>query len=74
MPIYEYECEKCGNRMERLIRNDNDVPKMCEKCRGKVRKSLSAFSVSAAPSGPRHEPSAACSTCSSGSCPYSGGI
>ena len=74
MPIYEYECEKCGARIERLIRNANDVPKVCAKCRSKLRKALSSFSVPAAGPSPKHEPSAACSSCSSGSCPYSGGL
>jgi len=73
MPIYEYECEECGNRIERLIRNAGDVPKACEKCKGRLRKALSSFSVSSTGPGAKHEPSAACSTCSSGSCPYSGG-
>ena len=26
MPIYEYECEKCGHRFERLVRMDSDNP------------------------------------------------
>jgi putative FmdB family regulatory protein len=73
MPIYEYECSKCGAKKEVLIRNQRDVPKQCEKCGGKVTKAFSAFSVSAAGSStPAHEPSAACSRCPSGSCPYSG--
>lgn len=74
MPIFEYECEKCGSRVERLVRNQDDVPRVCEKCKGKMKKALSTFSVASAGSAPAHEPSAACSTCSSGSCPYSGGI
>ena len=73
MPIYEYECAKCGSVVEALIRNTKDVPKTCEKCGGKLHKALSTFSVSAA-AAPKHEPSAACSSCSSGGCPYSGGL
>jgi putative FmdB family regulatory protein len=74
MPIYEYECSSCGTRVEALIRNKDDVPVKCGKCGGDLAKTLSTFSVSAAGSGmPAHEPSAACSSCSSGSCPYSGG-
>ena len=73
MPIYEYECTKCGNRVEALIRNEKDVPAKCAKCGGKLRKALSSFSVSTAVA-PKHEPSAKCSTCTSGSCPYSGGM
>jgi putative FmdB family regulatory protein len=73
MPIYEYECSKCGGRVEALIRNKADVPVKCVKCGGKLAKALSRFSVSAAgPAMPAHEPSAACSSCPSGACPYSG--
>ena len=71
MPIYEYECGQCGARIERLIRNEADIPKKCAECGGKLKKALSAFSVAMAPS---HQPSAArCASCPSGSCPYSGG-
>ena len=73
MPIYEYECIKCGQRVEALIRNEKDIPAKCASCGAKLRKALSTFSVSA-PSAPKHEPSAKCSSCTSGSCPYSGGM
>jgi putative FmdB family regulatory protein len=71
VPIYEYECVKCGARVEALIRNAKDIPSKCESCGGKLRKAFSAFSVSG-PAAPKHEPSGACSSCPSGSCPYSG--
>lgn len=73
VPIYEYECRKCGKRLEALIRNEKDVPTKCPECGGRLSKALSAFSVSAASAGPKHEPSGACASCSSGGCPYSGG-
>jgi putative FmdB family regulatory protein len=73
MPIYEYECRQCGARQEALIRNPKDVPKTCAQCGGKLAKALSTFSVAGAPAaGPGHEPSAACASCPSGGCPYSG--
>lgn len=73
MPIYEYECRKCGARVEALIRNKDDVPFQCGKCGGKLDKALSAFSVPAAGAPtPGHAPSAACATCPGGGCPYSG--
>ena len=74
MPIYEYECRKCGKRFEKLIRNfAADVPKNCPACHApKPVKAFSSFSVAMA-SAPSHEPSAACASCPSGSCPYSGG-
>ncbi len=71
MPIYEYECSKCAGRVEALIRNEQDVPKVCEKCGGKLKKALSGFSVAMASSGPGHEPSSACASCPSSGCPHS---
>ena len=38
MPIYEYECEKCGSRTE-IRQNFSDPPiTECPKCSGRVRK------------------------------------
>ncbi len=74
MPIFEYECRECGGRVERLIRSENDAPRQCPTCGSKkLEKALSTFSVGAG--GGYHQPSPErCSTCSSGSCPYSGGL
>jgi len=47
MPIYEYECEKCGRVMEEL-QGFNDPPlKKCKYCKGKVHRliSLSSFQL-----------------------------
>ncbi|MBU4200072.1 MAG: zinc ribbon domain-containing protein [Verrucomicrobia bacterium] len=73
MPIYEYECGGCRKRFEHLQRRVGDVPSQCPHCAGtRLKKVLSGFSVSVPAGGPKHEPSAACSTCSHGSCPHSG--
>ena len=43
MPIYEYECKKCGFRFD-VLQSFNDPPvKTCgaDGCRGRVRKVLS---------------------------------
>ena len=41
MPIYEYECEKCGEVIERF-QNFSDKPlKKCENCSGKLHKIIS---------------------------------
>jgi len=43
MPIYEYECKKCGHRFD-VMQSFNDEPvKTCESngCRGRVRKVIS---------------------------------
>lgn len=73
MPIYEYECVKCGGRVEALIRNEKDVPATCAKCGGTLKKALSGFSVAMAGQGPRHEPSAACGSCCASGCPHAHG-
>ena len=41
MPIYEYECKSCGNRFEQLQEMRAGAP-ACPKCKGEVRKLLSA--------------------------------
>lgn len=41
MPIYEYECTKCGDLTE-VWQNLSDAPlTRCKACRGKVRKLIS---------------------------------
>lgn len=45
MPIYEYECTKCGRSLE-AFQKINDKPfRTCEACKGRLRKviSLSSF-------------------------------
>ena len=45
MPVYEYECTKCGHRFE-VRRKFTDVPITdCEKCSGEVRKVFSAVGI-----------------------------
>jgi putative FmdB family regulatory protein len=40
VPIYEYECKKCGHRFE-VIQKFSDKPiGQCEMCGGKVKKLL----------------------------------
>jgi putative FmdB family regulatory protein len=42
MPVYEYECNACGDRFE-LRRNFSDDPvKECPKCGGEVTRLISA--------------------------------
>lgn len=41
MPIYEYECRKCGHQME-VWQKFSDAPlSKCESCHGKLRKIIS---------------------------------
>lgn len=73
MPIYEYKCIECGVRLERLIRNEQDIPVECPECgaASALRKQFSTFSPSVAkPAAPGCEGGACemASTCPSGSC------
>ena len=46
MPIYEYECEKCGKRFEFLQRIDEEPKKVCPCGEGgKLRRVLSAPAI-----------------------------
>ena len=42
MPIYEYECADCSQRIERLQRLNDPPPKACEACGGTMKRMLSA--------------------------------
>ncbi len=45
MPIYEYECKKCGHLFE-VIQKVSDGPiKKCEKCKGKVERLISSPAI-----------------------------
>lgn len=45
MPLYEYECTKCGHRFE-VIQKFSDLPKTeCPQCQGPVEKLLSAPAI-----------------------------
>jgi putative FmdB family regulatory protein len=44
MPIYEYLCEKCGNRTEVMQKVSDPPLKRCQKCRGKLEKVVSRTS------------------------------
>jgi len=42
LPIYEYQCDKCGHEFEREQRITEDPVKVCPKCRAKkVRRLIS---------------------------------
>jgi putative FmdB family regulatory protein len=45
MPIYEYECRKCGAHVE-AFQKVNDKPLVkCRKCGGKLEKKISAPAI-----------------------------
>ncbi len=51
MPIYEYDCEKCGHRFEQLVRADEQVA--CPECESdQVAKRFSVFASKSGSSPP----------------------
>lgn len=78
MPIYEYACEACGHRFEKLVRGS--PPERCPRCaEARLQRLVSGFAVaagaaaitrmSAAQAAPPADP-VACDTCglAPGSC------
>jgi len=48
MPIYEYECRKCGKHFEKLVPRAG-TPVVCEYCGGaEVEKQFSVFAAASA--------------------------
>ena len=44
MPIYEYKCDTCGHRFEKLQCFSEEPVKTCPQCGGEVRKLISRSS------------------------------
>ena len=42
MPLYEYECEKCGHRFEKIQKFSDPPLDVCPKCGGPLHKMQSA--------------------------------
>jgi len=42
MPLYEYECEKCGHRFETIQKFSDPPRETCPKCGGHVHKLIAA--------------------------------
>ena len=45
MPLYEYACEACDNRFEKIQKFSDPPEQTCPKCGGKVRKLLSSPAI-----------------------------
>jgi len=45
MPLYEYECQECATRFERIQRFSDPPVSECPECGGGVRKLLSAPAI-----------------------------
>lgn len=45
MPLYEYKCDKCGERFETLQRFSDEPIKVHEKCGGPVQRLISTSAL-----------------------------
>jgi putative FmdB family regulatory protein len=45
MPLYEYQCEACSHRFERIQKFSDPPIETCPSCSGKVRKLLSSPAI-----------------------------
>ena len=45
MPLYEYECVKCGHRFEKIESLSASPVKKCPKCGAKAERQLSASAI-----------------------------
>lgn len=45
MPLYEYKCEACAHRFERIQKFSDPPIETCPQCGGEVRKLLSAPAI-----------------------------
>jgi len=69
MPIYEFECKKCGLRFDYLVRaSQEEIP--CPKCKSKnLRRLISSFAFSSKDAqGNITTSSSGCSSCTSRNC------
>ncbi|MBL7154426.1 MAG: zinc ribbon domain-containing protein [Phycisphaerae bacterium] len=63
MPIFEYECQDCGHRMEFLEKRAGAGRHTCEQCKSRnLQKMLSGFSVGRSVAPP------ICGMCPDGPC------
>ncbi len=66
MPIYEYACEGCGNRFEKLVRRSNEQVE-CPSCQSqKLAQQYSTFAARA--NGMMREAAPKMGGCASGMC------
>ncbi len=45
MPLYEYECAKCGHRFEKIEKVTAPARQKCPKCGGKATRRLAAPAI-----------------------------
>jgi len=71
MPIFEYRCDDCGTKFEKLIRRPTDTDPdnlVCPSCgKSHLTQQLSTFAAHA-----NSKPQASAPPCASGMCPTPG--
>ena len=45
MPLYEYQCRKCGRRVERIQKFSDPPLTTCEKCAGELERLVSSSAI-----------------------------
>ena len=45
MPLYEYQCKKCGHRFEKIQKFSDKPVRKCPECGGPVEQTISAPAV-----------------------------
>jgi putative FmdB family regulatory protein len=45
MPLYEYQCTKCGHRFEKIQKYSDKMVRKCPDCGGRVEQMISAPAV-----------------------------
>ena len=45
MPLYEYECDACGHRFEKIQKFSDPLEDTCPKCGGSVHKLMSSPAI-----------------------------
>jgi putative FmdB family regulatory protein len=64
VPLYEYECQECRTRFEKLVFN-KEAEVICAKCgSSKLTQLLSTFAVGGSPQGAAAPEAGPCGNCS----------
>jgi len=45
LPLFEYKCEKCGHRFEKIEKHSASETKKCPQCGGKASRQLAAPAI-----------------------------